>query len=357
MKSQCYWDTPEPAPIKLERTTLDAIDGALEISEPGRPHLGMSDIGEADERRLWFRFRWSLPRRRSPRMARLLRLGHVIEREVADLLQLAGIKIIGAQEKAFFLGGHFGGSLDGVLLGVPEAPKTPHLWECKSANAKEFAKLKKAGSIYAWHPEYFLQAQNYMGAHDLKRCLFTVYCKDNSDIYVERIEVDKKIFSASLAKARRVITDPEPLASIYPSPNWFEAKFGELDDPFNRKVYWGEATPAPNCRNCRFARPDIEGGTWYCWSKREHLTEARQRKGCRSHNFVPCLVPRPIVEIGDDYVEYEGPLWNVPYVDGPRYDGALTSQELHHASKLGLDLSDIAEARKVFSATLVGVEL
>lgn len=354
-KSRCYWDAPEP--IKLERTTLDAINGADLEPEEGRAHLGFSEIGEPDERRLWFRFRWSLPQMHEPRIKRLFRLGQVIEEEVAKLLRRAGVSIVGEQEQVSLLGGHFGGSMDGVALGVPEAPKTPHVWECKSASAKSFAELTKAGSVKKWKPVYYAQAQNYMGAHDLARCLFTVYNKDNSDLYVERIKVDKAVFSANVAKARRVISDPEPAGTIYPSANYYEAKFGELSDPFNRDVYWGKATPAPNCRNCRFAFAGLDDGTWLCTKKDHLLTIGRQRKGCREHNFLPCLVPRKVVELGDSYVAYEGPLWNVPHEDGKRYDNALTSQELHHASKLGFDLGEAAEARKLFNATLTGVTL
>jgi hypothetical protein len=40
--------------------------------------------------------------------------------------------------------GHFGGSMDAVALGIPEAPKTWHLCEFKTHNAKSFADLQKA---------------------------------------------------------------------------------------------------------------------------------------------------------------------------------------------------------------------
>ncbi len=40
----------------------------------------------------------------------------------------------GKQINFKLFGGHFAGSLDGVIRGIPEAPKTWHVWECKTAN-------------------------------------------------------------------------------------------------------------------------------------------------------------------------------------------------------------------------------
>lgn len=256
--------------------------------------------------------------------------------------------------------------MDGVVLRVPEAPKTPHVWECKSAGSKSFAQLVKDQSIQKWSIKYYHQAQNYMAHNHLERCLFTVYNKDTSEIYAERIRIDKKVAAGDLAKARRIITDSEPMPTIYPNANWFEAKFGELEDEFNRKVYWGKASPAPNCRNCRHATPliDKEGGLWRCDKKSHLLTYDMQRKGCNEHNFIPCLVPAKVVEIGDDYVEYKtadgAQVWNIPAARGDKFAGEFGSNELHQISKIGLSKKSLAEplmyAREVFSGVVVGVK-
>ena len=41
------------------------------------------------------------------------------------------------------VGGHVRGHLDGVISGVVEAPKTPHVWEHKQVNEKKFNDLRK----------------------------------------------------------------------------------------------------------------------------------------------------------------------------------------------------------------------
>ena len=44
-------------------------------------------------------------------------------------------------------GGHFGGSLDGVALGLLEAPKTWHVLEFKTHSVKSFADLVAKGVL------------------------------------------------------------------------------------------------------------------------------------------------------------------------------------------------------------------
>ena len=357
--------------MKLQRTTLDAIDEALSKPETPRGHLGMSEIGEPDERRLWLKFRWCLPDNVAPRIKRIFRMGNLVERLIVkECLIDAGVELHTGDDDQQYrveaLGGHFGGSMDGVACNVPEAPATAHVWECKSAKASEFRKLVKVGSVEKWHVKYYHQAQNYMAHNDLKRCLFTVYNKDTSELYVERIAIDKKVAAADMAKARRVITDREPMPSTYPNRNWYEAKFGALSDEFNRRVYWGEATPKPNCRNCRHATPliDKQGGLWNCDKKGHLLPLAQQLTGCSEHNFLPCLVPAKVVEIGAEYVEYRtadgAQIWNIPATAGDKFAGAFGSTELHELSKIGLTKTTLAEpvmyAREVFSGVVVGVE-
>ena len=54
----------------------------------------------------------------------------------------------GDNQRRVSFGGHVSGSIDGIILGgVPEAPKTPHIF--KKHNKKSFEALVKSGKIEA----------------------------------------------------------------------------------------------------------------------------------------------------------------------------------------------------------------
>jgi hypothetical protein len=116
------------APLPPPRNpTIDAIYRAYEASaEDGlRPHLGASLIGDDCERKLYYTFRWATVERHDGRLLRLFQTGHLAEhRFVADLRSI-GCEVqeinpeTGKQWQVSAVGGHFGGSMDGVVLGLP----------------------------------------------------------------------------------------------------------------------------------------------------------------------------------------------------------------------------------------------
>ena len=84
-----------------------------------RQHLGMSGIGDDDERKSWLNFRWSLPSPFKGRMLRLFDLGNHIEDQMVDFITKSGvidISAVDAQETSIehpLL--NFGGSCDGFV--------------------------------------------------------------------------------------------------------------------------------------------------------------------------------------------------------------------------------------------------
>jgi hypothetical protein len=138
---------PPPTP------TLDAIYAAYvaEADDGFRDHLGASIIGKDCERALWYDFRWVSRRAFSGRMLRLFETGKREEDRLVRDLRRTGATVLdsdpetGRQWEVSALGGHFGGSLDAVAIGLLEAPKTWHVVEFKTHSAKSFATLKKDG--------------------------------------------------------------------------------------------------------------------------------------------------------------------------------------------------------------------
>ena len=283
----------------VEPATGRAIDDALaamHAAEVPRGHLGMSQIGNPDERTLWLKFRWSLPGVPAPRTLRIFQLGHYVEIELARLLRLIpGVELHtttedGGQFSFKLLGGHFAGSMDGAIHGIPEAPKTWHVWEAKSASGKRFAQLVKDG-VQKWSHEYYAQLQCYMGATGMERALFTAYNKDDSSLHIERIEREPMFWEAMQEKARRIIQQPDMPASSWRDRTWYEAKFMS---EHAQAVYWGDRLPAPSCRNCRFVEAVTDrletGARWHCHLLRDDRSLIEQRVGCEAHQYMPTFI-------------------------------------------------------------------
>ncbi len=136
--------------LPTESKTVEAIYKLHErTDEKPRPYLGGSQIGESCERRLWYSFRWVFPEEFEGRILRLFETGHREEARVIAELRAIGCEVLtedpktGKQYRYSHLGGHFSGGLDGVIKGLPDAPKTWHLGEIKTHNARSYKDLER----------------------------------------------------------------------------------------------------------------------------------------------------------------------------------------------------------------------
>src|SRR5690606_33276258 len=130
----------------------------------------------------------------------------------------------GQQFRFKAVGGHFGGGIDGVALGVPEAPKTWHLVEFKTHNERSFTALLKEGVAKA-KPEHEAQMQVYMHLASLTRAIYLAVNKNDDSLHAERIRYDKAAAERLLGKAERIIFAPEPLPGISADPAFYKCKF------------------------------------------------------------------------------------------------------------------------------------
>jgi hypothetical protein len=130
------------------------------------------------------------------------------------------------------LGGRFRGHIDGVIRGLLQAPKTPHVWENKSVNDKKFKLFQKAvaekgekNALKAWDPIYYAQAVIYMHYFDLTRHYLTVTTPGGRDITSCRTEANPPYAEALREKARRILNATEPPARVSDNPSWYECKY------------------------------------------------------------------------------------------------------------------------------------
>lgn len=302
--------------------------------EKPRAYLGGSAIGQECERRLWYGFRWATNGETfEGRMKRLFDRGHREEHTFVAELRGIGCTVhdidpsSGQQFRFKAVAGHFGGGIDGVALGVPEAPKTWHLVEFKTHNDKSFSALLKQG-VEASKPEHYAQMQVYMHLAQLERALYLAVNKNDDSLYSERVRYDEAAAQALMAKAERVIYAPEPLPRLSEDPAFYKCKMCPM-----AAVCHGERLPPRSCRTCLHATPAKDGdGTWTCakYGGAEIPLDA-QREGCDSHLYIPALLQKwgEAVDANEDdnWVEYRA-ADGLVFRNGPWAENSYTSKEL-----------------------------
>ena len=292
--------------------TRDAIFAAYEADRDDgfRPHLGASQIGKSCERALWYDFRWATPARFPGRILRLFETGQLEEARLVRNLRRTGATVLevdpetGRQWRVEAHGGHFGGSLDAVAIGLLEAPKIWHVVEFKTHSAKSFRELAAKGVAEA-KPQHWAQMQVYMHLTGITRALYAAVCKDDDDLHIERVPADREAAERLMAKAARVIFAQHPPARISEDPAWWECRFCD-----HHALCHGEGAATVTCRSCLHATP-LEGG-WSCARWSTALDPAAQKRACAKHLFVPALVPGEVEDAGDDHVVYrlrDGARW------------------------------------------------
>ncbi len=253
-------------------STVQAVFAWYEAfrAEQPREYLGVSELGERCWRKLWFSFRHVSVRDRPGRVLRLLDHGHTEEERLVRDLVRTGFPVTRRQEEMRWLAGHVRGHIDGVLPNGCLESSRPHLLEIKTASGKQFRKLCKQG-VECFDKRYWVQAHLYMHGLGLRRCLFLAVCKDDDDIYQERIHYDREVAEDALEVARAVVHASEPPPRESDRPDWWRCKMCE-----HANVCHHGELPARTCRTCDCAVADTDNGGWWCDLGHEFGTTCRK---------------------------------------------------------------------------------
>lgn len=250
-----------------------------------RPYLGPSVLGRPCERHLWLLFRWASKPAHSGRLLALFERGDREEEVQFRRLEAIGVRI-SARQAHCHIAPHVVGHVDGVALGLVEAPRSPHVIDIKTASRRSFDKLLKAGAE-EWKPEYWAQLQLYMPGMECDRAVLWVVCKDDDRLYMERFRSDPAAAKALLTKAERIIYAPRPLSRISEDPSWFECRFCDHYDI----CHGGQHERLErNCRTCVSSTPQRDG-TWRCDFFNTKLRLEKQWAGCDQQLLIPDLLP------------------------------------------------------------------
>jgi len=218
-------------------TRIDAALVAENATRPQRDYLGGSRLGDICSRRLQYEY---LKAPRDPdggfsgKSLRIFALGHVLEDLAIEWLHKAGFDLRtrnrhGEQFGFTAAGGRVQGHADGVIVAGPDGFAAPALWECKSANAKNWREIAKHGVAKA-KPVYAAQIalyQAYLGLTETP-ALFTAINKDTCEIWHELVPFDAALAQSASDKAVTILRacDAGELLPRHTSdPEHFECRF------------------------------------------------------------------------------------------------------------------------------------
>lgn len=320
---------------KSQHTTATAIVKWYESKpQEHRPHMGASLIGHECERYVWLTWRWALKPEFKGRILRLFDTGKREEFRLLEELRGIGATVwdvdpqTGDQWRVSACNGHFGGSLDGVAKGVPEAPKSPCVLEFKTHSDKSFNELVKQ-RVQIAKPQHYDQMQVYMGLMEIDRALYMAVNKNTDDLYTEWVHFDNDRFFILKERAQFLIDLPNPPAKLNEDPAFYICKWCSMW----RFCHGGLAAEA-NCRTCCHATP-VENSAWHCQMHNKNVTTEQQREGCDQHLMIPSLVPfgEP-TDGGENWVAYKHRITGTPFVNGPAgiqdYGPVFSSKELNN---------------------------
>lgn len=237
-----------------------------EFAEDPRTHLGASIIGHECQAYPWNVFRWLKFEAFEGRMLRLFNRGHEEEARFARWLEGIGFKIrlidpeSGEQYRIKGAKGHFGGSLDAILL-APERYQIPaeliFLGEFKTHGDRSFKDLKKKGVVKS-KPQHFKQMNSYGRAYGFQFGLYCAVNKNTDELHFEIVKLDFANADDLFRRAEGVVFAQRQPPKIAQTETFITCKTCDFAGICHR----GEA-PTKNCRSCANASA-AEDGQWFC---------------------------------------------------------------------------------------------
>jgi CRISPR/Cas system-associated exonuclease Cas4 (RecB family) len=203
-------------------------------AEERRDYIGASLIGHPCARHIWYQYHGYA---REPFDAETLWRfadGHHTEAVVIERLrQVVGVTVWDRDEQGNQLGysamgGKFKGHVDGIIKGLVQAPKTPHVLEVKCVGEKGYAEFKKLVLEYGekkalerWNSTYYMQAQTYMHYMKLDRHYLVVALAGGRDMAACRTEYNPEHAEILVDRADRILQATTEPARVSDKPDFY----------------------------------------------------------------------------------------------------------------------------------------
>jgi hypothetical protein len=197
-QTQFHLETADGRMQLAERIQADIDEWCRQAFDDGpRTHLGASIIGSECDRETWYTFRWFKHKLHSARMLRLFQDGHWYEERFIEMLRGVGLTVTqvsdtGEQQRIVAVHGHFGGSCDGSAelperFGELVKQYGPFLLEFKTINDKGFSSFH---DVKESKPQHWAQMCTYGVKLGLRYAIYLIVNKNDSDMYIEVVELD-----------------------------------------------------------------------------------------------------------------------------------------------------------------------
>lgn len=231
--------------------TLEAVHRVQEAefnASPPRGYLGASSLGHQCERMLYYSYNGARSEPTKYHGVYAIEDGHRSEDLIAARLRkVENVTLYthdseGKQFGFSDMDGKFRGHIDGVITGLLQAPKTPHVWENKAVNEKKYGEFLKArdkfgekAALQNWDYVYYIQALLYMHYMMLDRHYLTVCTPGGRDIASCRTDAVPVHAEAMKKKAKRIIEATSEPVRIMDDPTYYVCKWCRF-----RGVCYGE---------------------------------------------------------------------------------------------------------------------
>jgi len=259
---------------QVARQVLEDVDRycATTYDDGHRNHLGASLIGRECKRFLWYVFRWCHKEQFDGRMQRLFNRGHREEARFIEWLEGIGAKVwfenrdVAPNEKGEYpqyritgAKGHFGGSLDAIII-LPEryGISEPILGEFKTnGTGSGFDKLEKDGMAVA-KAEHYAQTSTYGKKYNFRYVLYMNINKNDDSIHVELVKLNHQLGEQMETKAELIIFSQVPPPRLSDNITFRSCAYCSM-----KEICHKGAVVERNCRSCKNATP-VENAQWFC---------------------------------------------------------------------------------------------
>jgi hypothetical protein len=234
--------------------------------EPGRWHLGASEIGKPCSRQIWYSFRWAMKVEHTGRMHRLFQRGHREEPNFVHRLKRVGVDVAdvdpstGKQWQMVHPSEpHYGGSLDGIAS-VPWVPPPFSLMiaEFKTHNDASFEKLLKKG-VSLSKPLHFAQMSSYGQVKGFPLGLYCAVNKNTDALAIRVTPLQYSLGEITFKKAVHIIRSQQAPQRISENSAHHDCKMCDY-----RGVCHLRQPLLKNCRSCMHAVPNQHDKEWTC---------------------------------------------------------------------------------------------
>jgi hypothetical protein len=225
-----------------------------------------------------YSYYWTSKTKVSGKLNRIFRAGDDIEVRIVEALKSIGIETRDSQTTITDDTGHAGGSIDGIVSGVPDFGDM--LFEGKSMNHNNFLEMSRK-HVQASKPTHYVQMQMYMGRLNLPFALYVAMNKNTSDLYIEVVPFDEACFNNHVDLETHILecNHIEEFPMISSNPSWFTCKFCD----FSHICHQGESV-ARNCRTCNSSYME-PGGLWICQESNVILSVKGQEEVCGAYEL------------------------------------------------------------------------